>query len=416
MGTRTAEALARWAWSYEPDAHDLALAGRSLRDTLAVTLAARRHEVAALAAQLPEAAHWAAVGHVLDFDDVHVGSTSHVSVVTVAATLAAGGGARAYLAGAGVMTRLGTLLGWPHYAAGWHATCTLGAPAAAVAAGVALGLSPERLATAMALAVPAAGGVQTAFGTHGKALQVGFAAEAGVRAARLARAGATADPRALDAWLELVGGIRAETGAVPGGRPAVPDGLAIKLHPCCYAMQRPIAAVRELRKRHGHIAPADVVSILVTTPDASMRPLIHGRPRTGLEGKFSMEYAVATALLDDFPDFTSFTDAAIGRPEARRLVAATEVVRTPGGDGLLSGAVDIRLGLADGGVLRTSLAQPPGSPLRPPTSAELTGKFAACGADVPGLLRDVTWSSAPSLLASALRNPPQTLDTSVSAN
>ncbi|MER5769157.1 MmgE/PrpD family protein [Streptomyces sp. NPDC001985] len=425
MRTGTAGTLARWAWSYEPDPDDLALAERSLRDTLAVTLAARGHEVAALAADLPDAARWSAVGHVLDFDDVHVGSTSHVSVVTVAAALAAGGGARAYLAGAGVMTRLGTLLGWPHYAAGWHATCTQGAPAAAAAAGVALGLPPGRLATAMALAVPAAGGVQAAFGTHGKALQVGFAAEAGVRAARLALAGATADPRALDAWLELVGGsgAGADTGAGTGtgagagagvdteDRPAVAGGLAVKLHPCCYAMQRPIAAVRELRERHGRLAPADVTGIVVTTPDASMRPLIHDRPRTGLEARFSMPYAIATALLDRFPDFTSFTDAAVGRPEARRLMEVTEVVRTPGGNGLLSGAVDIRLELADGSALRTSLAQPPGSPLRPPAPGELAGKFAACGADVPGLLAGVTWSSAPGLLASALGNPPRAAPT-----
>ncbi|MFD4829358.1 MmgE/PrpD family protein [Streptomyces uncialis] len=417
-----AEVLARWAWSYRPDENDLALAERALRDTLAVTLAARNHELAALAAPLPPAARWAAVGHVLDFDDVHVESTSHVSVVVVAATLAAGGDARAYLAGAGVMTRLGALLGWPHYAAGWHATCTQGAPAAAVAAGVALGLTPDRLATAMALAVPAAGGVQAAFGTHGKALQVGFAAEAGVRAARLAHAGAGADPRALDAWLELVGAVARSSGTGPGDERAgavgnaVPDGLAVKLHPCCYAMQRPIAAVRELREREGHIDPADVVRVLVTTPEASMQPLIHDRPRTGLESKFSMPYAITTALLDPFPDFASFTDAAVNRPEAQRLVAATETIRTPGSGGLLSGRVEIRLELAHGGTLRTGLDRPPGSPLRPPTARDLEGKFTACGTDVPGLLGGVTWSSARGLLASALPDPLKTLDSHVSGN
>ena len=220
-----AESLAEWAYGYEPDAEDLALARRSLLDTVAVTLAARDHPVSALAAELPDAARWAAVGHVLDFDDLHIESTTHISVVIVPAVLAAGGDARAYLAGAGVMARLGTLLGWSHYAAGWHATCTAGAPAAAVAAGVAWGLTPERLATAMALAVPGASGVQAAFGTHGKSLQVGFAAEAGVRAARLARAGATADPRAVDAWLELVGAQGADDageGTPHSGRPAVP--------------------------------------------------------------------------------------------------------------------------------------------------------------------------------------------------
>ncbi|MEU5979790.1 MmgE/PrpD family protein [Streptomyces sp. NPDC047315] len=395
-----AETLARWAHSYEPDAHDFALADRSLRDTLAVTLAARDHEVARIAESLPNATRWAAVGHVLDFDDVQLESTSHVSVVVVSAALAAGGDARAYLAGAGVMTRLGTALGWPHYAAGWHATCTQGAPAAAIAAGVALGLSPEQLTTALVLALPAAGGVQAAFGTQGKSLQVGFAAEAGVRAARLARAGATADPRALEAWMRLVG---AAGSPVDLGGPAIPGGLAVKLHPCCYAMQRPIAAVRELRARHGRLDPADIDRIVITTPEASVRPLIHDRPATGLQGKFSLPYAVATALLDPFPDFDSFTDAAVARAEARRLVAATETVLVPGGDGLLSGETDIRLELGRGGTLHTRLAQPPGAPLRAPSQDDLERKFAACGADVPHLLNGLTWASARALLTETIR-------------
>ncbi|HLI38925.1 MAG TPA: MmgE/PrpD family protein, partial [Streptosporangiaceae bacterium] len=308
-----AESLARWADSYVPGSRDLALAQRSLLDTVAVTLAARGHPLRQMTAGLPDAARWAALGHVLDFDDLHIGSTTHVSVVVVPAVLAAGGGARAYLAGAGVMARLGMMLGWPHYAAGWHATCTAGAPAAAAAAGVALGLPPERLAAAMALAVPAAGGVQAAFGTHGKSLQVGFAAGAGVRAAKLARAGATADPRALDDWLALVGGTAGP--AAPGG-PAVPGGLAVKLFPCCYAMQRPIAALRAIREQ---TCGEEVVRVRVATPESATRPLIHDRPRTGLEGKFSMPYAVAAALLDGYPGLASFTDTAVSRPAAQRI-------------------------------------------------------------------------------------------------
>ncbi|MER5183340.1 MmgE/PrpD family protein [Streptomyces sp. NPDC002896] len=393
-----AESLAEWAHGYDPDDGDLVLARRSLLDTVAVMLAARDHPVRALAASLPDAARWAAVGHVLDFDDLHIESTTHISVVVVPAVLAAGGDARAYLAGAGVMARLGRLLGWSHYAAGWHATCTAGAPAAAVAAGVSLGLGPGQLATAMALALPAAGGVQAVFGTHGKSLQVGFAADAGVRAARLAAAGATADPRALDAWLELVGAEHAG-GSIDSGGPAVPGGLAIKMFPCCYAMQRPIAALRDIRAK---CTARDVTQVRVTTPAATVHPLIHDRPGTGLEGKFSMEYAVATALLDDYPDFDAFTDAAVRRPEAQRLVAAVQVVRTEGGSGLLDGEADLRVTLSDGSVLHTALAQPPGSPERPPTDAELADKFAACGSDVPDVLKDATWESARALLLAEL--------------
>ena len=48
----------------------------------------------------------------LDFDDLHMPSTAHVSAVCVPAAATFTGGAEAYLAGAGVMARLGTALGW----------------------------------------------------------------------------------------------------------------------------------------------------------------------------------------------------------------------------------------------------------------------------------------------------------------
>ena len=395
--TSTAETLARWAHDLVPDPEDLALAQRSLVDTLAVTLAARDDELAGIASGLSDAARWAAVGHVLDFDDLHVESTAHISVVCVPATLAAGGDARAYLAGAGVMARLGVALGWSHYAEGWHATCTAGAPGAAVAAAVARGLSPERIATAMALAVPAAGGVQRAFGTSGKSLQVGFAADAGVRAARLAAAGATADPGAVDVWLRLVGG---DPGRIDVTGPAVPGGLAIKMFPCCYALQRPISALRE--QLPGPIAAEEVDEIVVRTPGCAVQPLIHHRPTTGLQGKFSMEYAVAAALLDPHPGFASFTDQAVNRPDAQRLVRRVAVEATPGGDWLLSGQVEITAALRDGTRHAVALELPPGSPGRPPSEQDMRAKVADCGRDVRELLSGVDWGRAAALLAEQL--------------
>lgn len=238
-----ADDLARWAFALEPTAEDLELADRSLLDTVAVAVAARDHPVMRVVAGMSDALRWSVAGHVLDFDDLHMESTTHISVICTPAVLATGGGARAYLAAAGVMARLGNALGWPHYSSGWHATCTAGAPAAAVGAGMAMGLDAERLATAIALAVPAAGGVQRAFGTDAKSLQVGFAAEAGVRAASLAAAGATADVTALDDWLELLGG---DPSRLRLDGPAVPGGLAVKVYPCCYALQRPISALAGL--------------------------------------------------------------------------------------------------------------------------------------------------------------------------
>lgn len=384
--------LARWAADLRPTAEDRDLADRALLDTVAVAVAAREHPTVRTAAGLAEAARWAVAGHVLDFDDLHVQSTTHISVVCIPAALAVGGDARAYLAAAGVMARLGTALGWSHYSAGWHATCTAGAPAAAVGAGVALGLDARQLATAMALAVPAAGGVQRAFGTDGKSLQVGFAVDAGVRAARLAAAGASADVTALDSWLTLVG---SDADAVDLDGPAVPGGLAIKVYPCCYALQRPISALAELPGRG--VDPASVTKIVVRAPRGTVAPLIHHRPDTGLQAKFSLEYAAAAALLDAHQGFTSFTDEAARRPAARRLVDLVEVRLTEGGDWLLAGEFVAEVH-ADGDVFAVRSQYPPGSPQRPTTHAEFMRKAEDCltGADLePG---SIDWSSAGDIL------------------
>jgi 2-methylcitrate dehydratase PrpD len=391
--THVAEELAAWATSLRPSDEDLALAQRSLVDTVAVALAAGDHPIGELLGELAEGEAWAVLAHVHDFDDLHMRSTTHVSAVCVPAVLAAGGDARAYLAGAGVMARLGTALGWPHYAAGWHATCTAGAPAAAVAAAVALGLDAGEVATAMALAVPAAGGVQRAFGTAAKALQVGAAAQAGVRAARLAAAGATADPRALGQWLELVHG-DPERLVLDG--PAVPGGLAVKLFPCCYALQRPIAALRALAL--DGLDPADVERVVVRTPESALAPLIHAAPATGLEGKFSLQYAVAATLLDGRPGLASFTDEAVARPAAQALLARVEVDPSPGGDWLLAGDVAIELTLADGSTLATGLDLPPGAPNRPPSDADMAEKVADCAGDRADEVLALDWSSAAALL------------------
>jgi 2-methylcitrate dehydratase PrpD len=394
--------LARWAARLEPEPGDLELADRSLLDTVAVTLAARDHRVTRLAVGLPEGARWAVAGHVLDFDDLHMPSTTHVSAVCVPTALATGGGPRAYLAAAGVMARLGTALGWRHYSAGWHATCTAGAPASAAGAAVALGLPAEQIAVAMALAVPAAGGVQRAFGTDAKSLQVGFAVDAGIRAAQLAAAGAQADPAAVDAWLSLVGGDPAQVD--PSG-PVIPNGLAVKLYPCCYALQRPISMLSELAGSElagPELDPAGIRRIVLRTPEATVVPLLHHRPASGLAGKFSLEYAAAAALLaaysGTYPGFGSFTDAAVRRAAAQRLVSLVEIKLDPGGSWLLDGELEAEIHTGSGRILRASQQFPPGSPARPASAAQLQAKLADC---VHGLDTDPTswtWYNAAGVL------------------
>lgn len=409
--------LAEWAVALSPTRHDLALADRALLDTVSVGIAARTHHILKVGAVLGEAGRWAAACHVLDFDDLHMPSTAHISsvcippalsTVTGGVTGAAELAARSYLAGAGVMARVGTALGWEHYSAGWHATTTAGALGAAVSAATSRGMDVDGVARAMSLAVPAAGGVHRAFGTDAKSLQVGLAVDAGVRAAELAAAGATTDLTAVEAWMALVGG---DPSAITLEGPAVPGGLAIKVYPACYALQRAISAVAGVLPEQ--VDAASVTRIVVRTPGGTLRPLLFHRPLDGLQGKFSLEYGLAAAILDGHPGRRSFSDAAVGRPAARRLVSLVEITRAEGGDGLLDGQVDVEVHLDGAGpsgaghatgarILTGSLQYPPGSPQRPPSEAEMLSKVADC-LDGTGLdATAITWAGSARLLRATL--------------
>jgi len=218
-------------------------------------------------------------------------------------------------------------------------------------------------------------------------------ATAGVRAARLAAAGASADPAAVDQWLELVGG---DPAAIATEGPAIPGGLAIKLYPCCYALQRPIAALAGLG-----LDPAAVEAITVRTPAASLQPLNRHAPRTGLEGKFSLEYGAAAAILDRPLGFASFTDAAVGRSEARRLAGRVTIETTAGGSGLLEGTFVAEVRTA-AGIRRVELALPPGAPGRPPSEAELAAKIVDCCGPLAEEVLALSWYDSGDFLRRAL--------------
>jgi 2-methylcitrate dehydratase PrpD len=391
-----ADRVAAWAADAAPTGAELDLADAALADTLSVILAAARAGLHVGIPVLGAAGSASALAHVLDFDDVHLPSTSHISAVCLPVALASGGDARSYLAGAGAMARLGTALGWGHYRAGWHATCTAGAPAAAVTAAVARGLDAGGIATAMALAVPAAGGVQRAFGTAAKALQVGFAADAGVRAAQLAELGASADPAAVDDWLRLLGGDPAALERSLSEPDMVPGGLAVKLYPCCYALQRPIAAVVRLLP----VDVARVQAVRAEAPGSAFVPLIHARPATGLEAKFSLEYATAATLLDGPPGLATFTDEAVARPQVRLLAERVRAAETRPGDGLLDGELAVTVTLDDGTETRAAVSRPPGFP---PTRDELRRKAEDCAGSLAGAVLDAGWDSAWSLIEPHVR-------------
>src|SRR6202043_1095258 len=142
------------------------------------------------------------MGHVLDFDDTHMGGVVlHASSPVLAALFALSERAPAGhepVSGADLMLayavgfEAGVRAGWSapgHHKGGWHLAGTLGAIAAGVAGGKLLGLDPQRLTYAMGIAATQAAGMQQNRGTMCKSFHAGKAAANGVLAALLAERG-----------------------------------------------------------------------------------------------------------------------------------------------------------------------------------------------------------------------------------
>jgi MmgE/PrpD N-terminal domain len=131
------------------------------------------------------------------------------------------------------------------YDAGWHPTSVCRPIGAVVAASRLLDLAAAQRENALALALLRAGGTRGAFGSDGKAIQVGLAAAAGVQAALLARAGAIVDRRAIHGPLGFEGvlGVRwpqvGAGGELHGDSARAIDGNWIKMHPSCLGTQWP---------------------------------------------------------------------------------------------------------------------------------------------------------------------------------
>jgi 2-methylcitrate dehydratase PrpD len=277
---------------------------QALLDWLACA-AAGRHEPAARAAAAAGDSVLAAAtaGHVLDFDDTFLPGLAHLSapVAPVALVLGAELGTNlrqaldAYAAGFEAMGAFAEASHPGLYERGFHPTAVCGAVGAAVAAARLLE-ADER--TAAAAALLAAGGLRAAFGSDGKALQVGTAAAAGVTAARLAAAGASMAPdRVARGFDEAYGG----RFVAAAGAPAIGRNW-IKAYPCCLQAHSSIEAAD--RARSEGLGPDEPVT--VTVHPISLAAASYVEPANGLQAKFSIPYLVAYSLLRGPPPVESF--------------------------------------------------------------------------------------------------------------
>jgi len=333
--------------------------------------------------------------HALDFDDMCFVSLAHPSAPLVAGTLAAAeivgaSGASvldAYVVGFEVEARLGVAMNPRHYERGWHCTSTLGTVGTAAAASRVLRLDFVRTAHALAIAASEASGLKENFGTMVKPLHAGLAARSGLLAALLAKNGMTASEAAIEGSQGFLAAMDSrlptadDQAADLGSRWEIIDtGITVKLYPSCAGTHPTIDALLALRRREG-FAASDVDQVEVFVDSITPTVLIHERPASPLEAKFSMPFCAAAAIVDGHVGIDTFENA-LSAPAIISMMPRVLMRADPALDGVGAPLTQARLRvrLRGGRVLEASANGARGYPERPASEDELAAKFLSCAA------------------------------------
>jgi 2-methylcitrate dehydratase PrpD len=346
-----------------------------------------------------------AFGHALEYDDVFSMLPGHPAVVMLAAM--AGDVARrrvtgrelaeAFAIGYEACARLGMAMTLEHHRVrGFHATATLGLFGATAALARLRGVDAEQCMRALSVAASFASGLLAQIGTPMKSVHSGWAARSALIASELAAAGLTGAADALESpkgFFNAYGtaASRVERLLEDIGTPwaILRPGVSIKKYPCCFAAHRGIEAILMLKREH-NLNFADIAAIECRLPPKGLVNMVHHRPQTGLEAKFSMEYCFVTTLMDGAPGLPAFTDARVRRVEAQAALPMVSCIEHEAceeglgeASGEVSGArghVQIDLLRHDGSRLVQRVAHAPGTPARELTGDELDHKIGQCAA------------------------------------
>ena len=340
--------------------------------------------------------------HALDFDDNCYAGFVHGSAVVVPAAFAvaqdldASGTSlvTALVVGAECEYALGAASRNVLYEKGWWTTGVFGPIGACAAAARLLGLDADQTASALGLAVAGSGGMKSCFGSDGKALMAGRAAESGVACALLAAQDALGPHDAIEnsnGFIALINGGEFDFSAFErlGSRWFLLEpGIDVKRIPVCLSSHAAVDVVMELVTGHA-IEPADIESIVCDVPPIVCKNLAYDRPHTVQQAQFSMPYAIATSLHFGNFGLEHLDLALIQSDRLHALMSCVSMQSGPMWDdrGLRAAAPEgasVTIRVRGGRVLQGFRAGARGCAVDPLTQDEIDGKFMACAKPVMG--------------------------------
>jgi len=281
------------------------------------------HNVSARGAALANGA----TGHALDYDDTHFLFVGHPTSSALPTALALGEELNssieelllAYMTGVEVSTRIGHILGYSHYNAGFHQTATSGSFGSTIVASKLLGLNEDQTINALGIVSTRASGIKSQFGTMGKPYHAGMAASNGIEAAKLSKLG----------FISREDGIECDQGffQTHGWDKKIPPRaienlgddflfpeIKYKFHACCHGLHSFLEALDEL-KQENNFNPETIEEIEIETNPSWLKVCNIEEPKTGLESKFSYKLTAAmsiygkdTSNLDTYNDEICFDE------------------------------------------------------------------------------------------------------------
>ena len=351
------------------------------------------------------------MAHALDYDDViHIPPLwmGHPSVAIFPAVLAVAeknhvSGKElilAYCQGIEIYAKVGLFCGDTAYRNGWHNTSFIGTMAAAGAAAKLLDLNERQVRRAFGIAASLASGLRQNFGTMVKPLHAGIAARNGVEAALMAEADFTSDETIFEAPLGFrnvfTGNHHDMSQEIPYGNKTITPaefaaglgnpwnifspGVSFKICPSCRATHFGMEAALNFRQKYT-VDAQQIAEIECHVPNHMESVLFYHDPQKGLEGKFSLEYVLARAMLDGVPKIDDFTDERVNQAEIKKLIKKIKWISfEPRADTF--GAPEFLVKLNDGTQFHSQIEFPRGEPENPVSDEILIAKYEDCAGSV----------------------------------
>ncbi len=279
----------------------------------------------------------AVFGHVMDMDDVHNASITHLAVITVPTAFALAqqlhkGGKEiieAVAAGYEAGARIGEAINPSSYKY-WHTTAVVGAFSAGVTAAKLLGLTEEELVNCLGSAGTQAAGLWEflASGSMSKVLHTANANLCGIRSARLAKLGFTGAPAILEGERAFIRALAPEFDLnclVKGyGEGYRIEENSFKPYACCRHTHSANYCIEQILASH-NLDPEEILSITDATYSTAVQTTNNPYPENPYAAKFSLQFCIAAAIvLKDLSDRV-FTMENINNPQIKNLMAKIQV-------------------------------------------------------------------------------------------